>query len=218
MEILVSGKGHNNTDKKLVHDLDDVLCYRMENKAYLNITNQCTLRCTFCPKLNKDWFVHQYHLKLTRAATASRVLLSLGDPRRYEEVVFSGLGEPTLHFGVLLDVARAIHGRTRVRLITDGLGNLVQGMDIAPLLARHLDAISISLNAHQESVYNTYCRPPQTGTYPALLDFIASARKHINDVCLTAIDPLQGVDLNACEKIAEGFGVKFKRRPFGECV
>lgn len=196
----------------------DVLCYRKGNSAYLNITNQCTLHCSFCPKLNKNWFVHGHHLKLSHDSSTSRVLLALGDPSRYDEVVFSGLGEPTLHFSVLLEVARAIHGRTRVRLITDGLGNLVQGMDITPLLASHIDAISISLNAHQESVYNRHCRPPQSGTFPALLDFIALARTNIKDVCLTAVEPLPDVDMVACNKIADDFGVNFKRRKKGECV
>lgn len=212
-EKVICHKPENGTN-----DVDDVLCYRKGNTAYLNITNQCTLHCSFCPKFNKKWVVHGHHLKLSRESSTSRVLMALGDPRRYDEVVFSGLGESTLHFKVLHDVARAIHGRTRVRLITDGLGNLVQGMDITPLLARHLDAISISLNAHEESVYNTHCRPPQSGTFPALLDFINAARKNFNSVCLTAVDPLQDVDMHACEKIAKDFGVHFKRRQMGECV
>lgn len=197
---------------------DDVVCFSQGKTAYLNITNQCTLHCSFCPKLNKNWRVHGHCLKLSRKATVPRVLLAIGDPRRFDEVVFSGLGEPTLHLGVLIEVARAIHGRTRVRLVTDGLGNLVQGMDITPLLAGYIDAISISLNAHKESVYNQLCHPPQTGTYPALLDFIDAARSNLNNVSLTAIEGLKGVNLSACQDIADSFGVKFNTRRQGECV
>jgi len=199
--------------------VNDVICYRKDNIAYLNITNQCTLHCSFCPKLNKNWVVHGHHLKLSRQASTSRILLALGDPRRYKEVVFSGLGEPTLNLSVLIEVAKAIHGRTRVRLITDGLGNLVQGMDITPLLAGKIDAISISLNAQQESVYNQLCQPPQTGTFPALLDFIQAAKKNnVGDVCLTAIDGLKDVDIADCQNIANNYGVDFRRRIIGECV
>jgi TatD DNase family protein len=209
------------TQKDISHGhsgANDVLCYRKDNIAYLNITNQCTLHCSFCPKLNKNWVVHGHHLKLSRLATTSRVLLALGDPRRYKEVVFSGLGEPTLHLSVLIEVAKVIHGRTRVRLITDGLGNLVQGMDITPLLAGKIDAVSISLNAQQESVYNQLCQPPQTGTYPALLDFIKAAKENVGDVSLTAIDELKDVDISACQRIADNYGVNFRRRRLGECV
>lgn len=199
-------------------DIDDVVCFSQGESAYLNITNQCTLHCSFCPKLNKSWHVHDHCLKLSRQASASRVLLAIGDPRRYEEVVFSGLGEPTLHLDVLIEVAKAIHGRTRVRLVTDGLGNLVQGMDITPLLADYIDAISISLNAHEESVYNQLCQPPQTGTYPALLDFIDDARTNMKNVSVTAIEGLKDVNLAACQDIANEFGVKFNTRQQGECV
>lgn len=198
--------------------VNDVICYRKDNIAYLNITNQCTLHCSFCPKLNKNWVVQGHHLKLSRQATTSRTLLALGDPRRYDEVVFSGLGEPTLHLSVLIEVAKAIHGRTRVRLITDGLGNLVQGMDITPLLAGKIDAVSISLNAQQESVYNQLCQPPQSGTYPALLDFIQAAKTNVGDVCLTAIDGLKDVDIAGCQNIANNYGVDFRRCKIGEYV
>jgi TatD family-associated radical SAM protein len=117
-----------------------------------------------------------------------------------------------MRLDVLLEVAKKLHGHTRVRLNTDGLSNLVQGMDVTPLLAGKVDAISISLNAQSEGIYDRHCRPPQSGTYPALLDFIPSAKKHIDDVALTAIDGLEGVDIDACRNIADAYGVKFRRR------
>jgi TatD DNase family protein len=190
----------------------DVLAYELHGNCYINLTNLCTLRCSFCPKFSKQWNVQGYDLKLSCQPTAAAILQAIGDPGRYQEVVFCGLGEPTMHLSVLLDVADALHGQVRVRLNTDGLGNLVQGMDITPDLAGKVDALSISLNAQSEAVYNRHCRPPQTGTYPALLDFIECAKNHIDDITLTAIDGLEGVDIDACRAIADSYGVKFRQR------
>ncbi len=191
---------------------NDTLAYELHGNCYVNITNQCTLKCSFCPKFNKQWDVQGYNLRLSAEPTAADIIQAIGDPGRYHEVVFCGLGEPTMRLSVLLEVAQAIHGRTWVRLNTDGLGNLVQGMDITPELAGKVDAISISLNAQSETVYNHHCRPPQQGTYPALLDFISSAKKQIDDITVTAIDGLVGVDIKACRDIADTYGVKFRRR------
>jgi TatD DNase family protein len=209
----VDSTSHNKElDRESNSRSTDVLAYELHGNCYINLTNQCTLRCSFCPKFNKQWDVQGYDLKLTSQPTAVDILQAIGDPGRFQEVVFCGLGEPTMYLSVLLDVAEALHGQVRVRLNTDGLGNLVQGMDIIPDLAGKVDALSISLNAQSEAVYNRHCRPPQTGTYPALLDFIESARKHFDDITLTAIDGLEGVDIDACRAIANSFGVKFRRR------
>lgn len=194
----------------------DVLAYELRGNCYINITNLCTLRCAFCPKFNKIWDVQGYNLKLSAHPSAADIIRAIGDPRRYQEIVFCGLGEPTMRLSVLQEVAQAIHGQVRVRLNTDGLGNLVQGMDITPELDGLVDALSISLNAQSEEAYNRHCRPPQTGTYPALLDFIDCSTRHFDDITLTAIDGLEGVDTDACHAIADDYGVKFRRRVLDE--
>ena len=141
----------------------------------------------------------------------------MGEPRQYKEVVFCGLGEPTLQLPVLLEVAEEIKKQgVRVRLNTDGLANWVYGKDITPQLAGRVDAISISLNAQNEEVYNRHCRPPGVGAYPELLEFILCARDHITDITLTAIDGLEGVDIDACRALADRFNVKFRRRVLDE--
>ncbi len=190
----------------------DILTYNLHGNCYVNLTNRCTLKCNFCPKFNKIWDVQGYNLKLCADPSVDDIVAAIGDPTRYNEVVFCGLGEPTMRLSALLEVAEAIPEQIRVRLNTDGLGNLVQGMDITPELAGKVDAISVSLNAQSEDVYNRHCRPPLTGTYPALLDFIECAKQYIDDITLTAIDGLEGVDINACREIADDYGVKFRPR------
>jgi TatD family-associated radical SAM protein len=76
-----------------------------------------------------------------------------------------------------------------------------------------IDAISISLNAQDEATYNRHCKPAMDNSYPALLDFIRLVKESVPDVTLTAVDGLEGVDIEACRLIAEEeFGVKFRRR------
>ncbi len=191
-----------------------VVAYPLRGKCYLNITSRCTLRCAFCPKTRHCWVIGGANLYLRREPTVSEVLAAVGDAGRYEEIVFCGLGEPTLRLYEVLEIAAALRqrGAQRVRVDTDGLANLVYGRDVTPDFEGLIDALSISLNAHNEAVYNRYCRPALPGAYAALLDFVDRVRDFVPDVTLTAIDGLRGVDLAACADIARRLGVKFRRR------
>lgn len=189
------------------------LAYELHGNLYLNITWRCTLRCAFCPKFNGEWEVQGYDLRLRREPTVAEILDAIGDPGRYKEIVFCGLGEPTLRLDLLIEVATAMKAAgKRVRVNTDGLANLVHGRDVTPQLARVVDALSISLNGQDEATYIRHTRPKREGAYPALLDFARRARDAGMEVTLSAIDGLEGVDIAACERIARDLGVKFRRR------
>ena len=195
----------------------DVIAYTLHGNCYLNLTNRCTLRCEFCPKFNKNWEVQGYPLRLRQDPSVQQLLDAVGDPSAYREVVFCGLGEPTLRLPEMLQVAHKLkQAGARVRLNTDGLANWVYQRNIVPELAECVDALSISLSAQDETTYNRHCRPPAVGAYPELLEFILCAREHISDITLTAIDGLDGVDIGACEALAQRFDVKFRRRVLDE--
>ena len=189
--------------------------YSLHGNRYLNITNRCTLRCAFCPKFNDSWWqVANYDLRLRGTEpTADEILAAVGDPDEVDEVVFCGMGEPTLRLYTLLDVASRLRGKVaRVRLNTDGLANLVYGRDITPDFEGILQALSVSLNAQDEETYNRHCRPLLPGAYNGMLDFVRCAREFVPEITLTAIDGLPGVDIDACRKIADDLGVGFRRR------
>jgi len=190
-----------------------ILAYELHGNCYLNITSECTLRCQFCPKYNRTWEVQEYDLSLTREPTVAEVLEAIGDPTRYKQIVFCGLGEPTKRFDALIEIAREMkkHGMS-VRVNTDGLANLVEGRDVTPEMAEVVDLLSISLNAHNEEIYNRHTRPRREGAFDAMLDFAKKAKAAGMDVSLSAIDGLEGVDIEACRKIADGLGVEFRRR------
>ncbi len=189
------------------------LAYELHGNCYLNITWHCTLRCAFCPKFNGTWEVQGYDLLITREPSVEALLTAIGDPTPYKEIVFCGLGEPTLRLDTLLTVAQAMRAAgKRVRVNTDGLANLVHGRDVTPELAAVVDSLSISLNAQDEATYVRHTRPKREGAFAAVQAFAVRAREAGMEVTLTAIDGLEGVDIAACEAIAGQLGVKFRRR------
>lgn len=191
--------------------------YTLRRSRYLNVTNRCTLRCNFCPKFNGSWSVQGYGLRLHDEPDVEALLAAAGDPADHDEVVFCGFGEPTLRLYTVLETGAELRRRgARVRLNTDGLANYVYGRDVTPDFEDAVDAVSISLNAHNVATYYRHCRPPTPGAYMALLDFASHVREFVPQVTLTAIDGLEGVDISACQGVADQLGVGFRRRVLGQ--
>jgi TatD DNase family protein len=194
-----------------------IIAYPLHGNCYLNITSECTLRCGFCPKYNRSWEVQSYDLRLHREPTAEEVVAAIGDPTHYREIVFCGLGEPTVRLDVLLTIARAVKAAGgRVRVNTDGLANLREGRDVTAEMVGVVDALSISMNAQNEAIYIRHTRPKLAGAFAAMLEFARLAGGRGIEVNLTAIDGLEGVDMAACERLAQQQGVNFRRRVLDE--
>jgi len=194
------------------------IAYKIRNSLYLNITNQCTLACTFCPKFD-DWMVKGHYLHLDHEPSEEEILEAVGDPTKYEELVFCGFGESTLRLDLLESLAKKLKakGAARLRLDTEGLANLVHSRNIVPELSEWIDAISISLNAPDAKTYAKLC-PSKYGeaAYPAVKEFIVEAKQHISDVTASVVG-VPNLDVEACRKIVEDeLGVKFRLRPYDE--
>lgn len=189
------------------------ISYEIGNRLYLSITNRCTLECLFCPKTQGDLTVQGYDLTMDHRPEVDEIIASIEHPEKYEEVVFCGYGEPTMRLKVLLEVAQYVKDQGgRIRLNTDGLSNLVHKHDTLPELATCVDTLSVSMNAQNEAVYDKHCLPGLPGSYDAMLKFLGAAPSYFTDVTATAIDGLEGVDIDACEKLAAQLGVKFRAR------
>jgi TatD family-associated radical SAM protein len=194
-------------------EFHSIIAYRLHGNCYLNITSQCTLRCGFCPKYHRTWEVQSYDLRLHREPTVEEVLAAIGNPAEFSEIVFCGLGEPTVRLDALLQIARTLKAQgARVRVNTDGLANLREGRDVTLELAEVVDRLSISMNAQDAAVYNEHTKPRLRGAFNAMLEFARLAHERGMEVTLTAIDGLEGVDIDACQQIAESLGVGFRRR------
>jgi TatD DNase family protein len=135
------------------------IAYQIRDSLYLNITNRCTNRCGFCVRFHTS-FVKGHNLKLEREPSPEEVINAIGDPRRYREVVFCGLGEPFLRLELMKKVAQWVKTRGgRVRVNTNGHGNAIHGRDVLPDLKGIVDSISISLDAEDREKYEEVCRP-----------------------------------------------------------
>jgi TatD DNase family protein len=190
------------------------ITYPIRNSLYLNITNRCSAACTFCVRYHTD-FVKGHNLRLAEEPKAEILIKEIGDPTRYAEVVFCGYGEPMLR----LDVVKAVAGEVKrrggkVRIDTNGHANLINKRNVLPELAGLVDAVSVSLNAQNAELYNKISQPQfGIGTYDAVKEFIREAVKHIPDVTATVV-ALPEVDVEACRKIAEELGAKFRVREY----
>lgn len=192
---------------------EEVVGYTIRNSRYLNVTNRCSLRCRFCPKFNGEWSVREYNMRLRHEPTVAELIEAAGNPADYDEIVFCGMGEATMRLDVLLEVAQKLREKgAYLRLNTSGVANIEHKRDVAPELARYIQSMSVSLNAQNEAVYNQHCHPKLPGTYASMLEFIKSAKNAGADVTVTALEGLPGVDIAACEAIAQNLGVKFRRR------
>ena len=183
------------------------IAYRIRDSLYLNVTNRCTNTCTFCVRYYTD-FVKGHNLRLTHEPTAEELIEAIGDPTLYREVVFCGYGEPMLRLDVVKTVAKWIKERgVKVRVNTNGHGNVIHKRNILPELAGLVDCVSVSLNTDTEEKYIEYCQPAFAGAYQAMKDFIRLATKHIPEVVVTALT-LPSVDIDECRSIAEGLGAR----------
>lgn len=196
---------------------EEQLVYTLKDRLYLNITNGCSLKCRFCRKHRDSGpRLGGYFLGLSRQPRAADFCRAIPDDLSgYQEVVFCGYGEPTLRLPTVLEVAEKLRKRygRPVRLNTDGLCNRVFRRDMTPQIAAQFDAVSVSLNAADRDTYNYYCRPPWPDAFDSVLDFIDKVAQRVPDVTATAVEGLEGVDLDACRELAEARGAAFRSRP-----
>jgi TatD DNase family protein len=190
------------------------ITYPIRNSLYLNITNRCTAACTFCVRYHTD-FVKGHNLRLRDEPSADELIKAIGDPKRYDEVVFCGYGEPLIR----LDVVKAVAAEVKrlggkVRIDTNGHANLIHKRNVLPELAGLVDAVSVSLNAQNAEVYEKLSQPRfGAPTYEAVKEFIREAKKYVPEVIATVVSA-PGVDIEACRKIAEELGAQYRVREY----
>ena len=197
-------------------DQSTKIAYKIRNSLYLNITNQCSNRCSFCAKFD-DFIVKGHNLLLDGEPSLEEVLTAVGQPQGIDEIVFCGYGEPLIRLDLVKQVALQLKGRGyRIRINTDGQANLVHGRNILPELDGLVDSISVSLNAPDAATYGQICNTPYGAAgFAAVCDFIRLARQHIPQVVASAVT-LPGIDIDACQRLAESLGAEFRVRDYAE--
>ena len=193
----------------------DVYTYKIGENLYINLTNRCSNRCTFCVRNGKETY-EGYPLWLKgEEPTAEQVTEEIGDPEKYREIVFCGFGEPTYRLAEMLEICAYVHqngGKTRLN--TNGHGNLINGRDIAPLLKGNLDGVNISLNAPTREGYDEICRPLVPNAYEALLGFARSCKRSGVNAWFSVVDVIGKEEVEKCRKIADGVGIPLRVREY----
>lgn len=197
----------------------DVIVYPIRNSLYINMTGSCTNECGFCTRF-KSPYVKGHNLLLKRDPTSEEIISALvaRNNRRFDEIVFCGLGEPFLRLEVMKQVARkAKELGHKVRVNTNGQANLIHERNVVPELKGLVDSISISINSSTAERYFDLCRPRfGPGTFSSILEFIRECKKYIPEVNLTALD-IDSEELEACRRLAvEELGVGFRERHYDE--
>jgi TatD DNase family protein len=208
------------TNAKLLFGLplheETAVVYPIRDSLYVNLTNRCTNACVFCPRSSQPRVKgHWLGMGEEDEPAAADVIELIGDPSRYDEIVFCGFGEPTLRLGVMLNVARWVkeHGG-RTRLNTNGQGELIAGAPVAPRLAGVFDAVSVSLNTADPEQYVQLSQSHYgRDAWDAVLAFIRACTEHVPEVVCTALD-YPGVDIAAVQQLADELGVKFRLRTY----
>lgn len=192
------------------------IAYRIRNSLYLNITNRCSNRCSFCAKFT-DYFVKGHFLKLDHEPSFDEVVAAIGDPSGYDEIVFCGYGEPLLRLDLVRQVAAELKKKgCRIRVNTDGQASLVHGRNVPAELAGLVDAISVSLNAADAETYERLCRTPFGASgFQGVQDFLTESKKFIPLVIASAVT-VPGLDIEAVRKLADSLGVSFREREFAD--
>ncbi len=191
------------------------IVYKIRNTLYVNVTRECSNLCTFCPRL-EDPTVQGYYLGIDNDPEVAEIVAAIGD-QRPDEVVLCGFGEPTMRLDTVKGVAAEMKKRgLKVRLNTNGQGSLINRRDIVPELVGLIDTVSISLNAPDKESYNKLCLPSdKENAFPALLEFATRCRDLLTETVVSAVGPIEGIDLDAVKMLAEEtLKVKFRLRPF----
>lgn len=189
------------------------IAYRIRDSLYLNITNKCTNKCGFCVRFRTN-YVKGHNLRLDREPSALQIIKAVKNPRAYKEVVFCGIGEPMLRLDVVKKVSKWIkeHGG-KVRINTNGQGNLIHGRNILPELKGLVDSFSISLDAENEKQYDRICKPTIKGAFKGVISFIKEAKKVVPEIKITVVE-IPEIDIDKCKTIAKDLGVEMKVRKF----
>ena len=188
--------------------------YQIRNSLYINVTNRCNADCIFCDRKGEA-VISGYNLKMDKSQEppAEKYIEEIGDPKKYDEIVFCGYGEPTIRWEVVKEVAKYVkEHRGKTRLNTDGHGNFINKRDITPELKDLIDTVSISLNSTDPQQYAKLMRVDPK-LHQEMLDFAKKAKQYAK-VVMTIVG-MNDVDTEKAKKfVTEELEVEFRERVY----
>jgi len=211
--------------------LDYAYTYGDKRKLYLNATNRCTNRCSFCVRYGTEGLggsilrgqgaVDEPDLHLLQDAVRAQ-----GAFEAFNEFIWCGYGEPTFRLDLIHEAAQWLRSAgAKVRLNTNGHACLIHGRDVLAELASAVDEASISLNAPNCRRYVGLCRPdsdffadseraasPPELFWEAMLDFLSRATVYFEKVQASVVGfVLTREEIESSRILARSLGVKHFR-------
>lgn len=197
------------------------ISYEVDTGLYINITNKCSNRCSFCIRNNGDGAYGSDSLWLEREPTREEILESVfsKDVGKYSEIVFCGYGEPSYRLEDAVFVAKKIKDKfpdMKLRINTNGQSDLILGRRTAPLYEGAFDTVSISLNSSNAEKYQKMCHSVYGNeAFKAILDFTKDVKNYVQNVLLSVVrETLTEEELEECYAIASSVGVTLKVRTY----
>ena len=195
------------------------IVYTFENQAYLNITNACPCRCTFCIRNNGDsvgeattlWFEHSPSIDEIKAE------IDAFDFTKYNNsIIICGYGEPTCALNNMLEACKYLKSKgINIRLNTNGLSDLINKRETAKEICAVIDSVSISLNAPTKEKYNEVTQPSfGEKSFDAMLKFAKECKELGIPTKLTVVDVISKEDIEDCKKLCEEIQIPLRVREY----
>ena len=218
MVILYTSDNGNFINLKNI-TIEEMESNGIKKNIYVNLTNRCPCACTFCLRQTKK-MLESNSLWLEKEPTVDEVISEFEsiDINLYDEIIFCGFGKPTERLDAIIEVSKYIKDRNPkipIRINTNGLGDLINKKDIAPLLKGLIDTVSISLNAPTAKKFYEITKSKfGIESYDAMKKFAISCKSYIPNVVFTVVDCIGEEDIKASQKICDDLGIKLRVRPF----
>lgn len=197
--------------------------YGDPGRLYLNVTNRCANRCSFCVRGDSDGLGGAL-LRGAEEPDFARLreaVVRHGGPGRFREIVWCGYGEPTYRLDLIGEAAAWLRsGGAKIRLNTNGHACVIHGRDVLAQLGAAVDRVSVSLNAPDRARYLQLCLPdleqfggrggpPVTAEilWDSVLDFLSRAPAHFEEVQASVVGhALTPGEIDECRALALALG------------
>ena len=195
------------------------IIYTYKNNVYFNITNNCTCKCIFCVRNERDaigeaselWHDHNPSFEEIKAAIDSF------DFTKYEEAIFCGYGEPTCAYDNLIATAKYMkeqYPHILLRINTNGLGERHNKKEIVSEMAKYIDFVSISLNAPDAKRYQEVTRPCFDNAFVDMIDFARRSKDAFKEVKFSVVDVISEEEIAASQKLADEMNIPLRVRKY----
>jgi len=153
-------------------------------------------------------------MKKSEEPSADVYIKEIGNPKKYNEIIFCGYGEPTIRWDVVKDISKYVKDNGgQTRLNTDGHGNVINKKDITPEMKGLIDIVSISLNSTDPGQYSKIMGI-KTDMFYEMKDFVLKSKQYVKEVVLTIVN-VPEVDIERARNFTEEeLGITFRERPY----